>query len=75
MYLIGKIFQRRTCVWFSVELLHTSFTRKASIASEFLLFSIFSDSRFNVFWFYMNVQSFPFLYGSEPALSSLRGVS
>lgn len=62
MYLVGKIFQRRTRLWFSVKLLHTGFTRKGLIASEFLLFSIFSDFSFNVFWFFMNVQSFPVLY-------------
>lgn len=70
MYVVCKMIQRRIFLWFIVELLHTSFTRKAQIPLEFILFRTYFDyifnfqssSIFNVFHFYICVPSFLFLF-------------
>lgn len=69
MYLVGKMFKMRIFLWFCMEL--QVLPKKALIPSEFVLFGTCSDSSFNVFYFYIHVQSFPSSYCREPFLFSL----
>lgn len=62
MYVVCKMIQRRIFLWFIVELLHTSFTRKPQIPLEFILLRTYFDYIFNVFHFYICVPSFLFLF-------------